>query len=626
MNFFEIINEKYIKDNPIPAFSKSWGVFETMELKNNTKLLKFIFSNSCPKNKYYYYIQQMKKFFFSVFQNYHLNNKCISINNAKSINNLFSILLQNRNNFSNLQQEFIYKCITLQKCGVSVPIELEYNTDFKNNNRNLLFLSDGGISLPDKYFYQKKNYIEILKNLIHIYFNLDDTNLIINIETDISNIMYDHHLKNDSKVTFNLYTLDQLEKLYNKICWDYICKIYFNDDKNDIWIRYPTYINNLLQNIFEKYKMNQWDIYFKWRIIFTFAKYTSPDKYFHYFEKNLIGTKEPLPYIFQSLFICTKYYGFLLCHFFKNKNFNETKNVVLKDIIKKLKKSFQKRIHKNSWMQSETKTRAIKKINKINWKIGGFDLESVDPSEINQYIPNIEIDKNNYIQNIIDLSNWVFINIQNKHKKPINKKEWFMFSFSVNAYYSPEMNEMVFPAGILQKPFFSVEQSIEKNLAGIGMVISHELTHAFDNNGSKFNEYGQMTDWWKKKDYENFEKKRKKIVDIYSKIKIQNEYLNGELICNENIADITALRLTFIVCSKYTNKKKEAKRILLKFFIHFAKCFCNYYSSQFELINIKVDPHAPQNVRVNVPITYFSEFYKIFNLKNPYENICIDVY
>lgn len=633
MNFYNLVNDEYIKKNPIPPHEKSWGVFKNLELENKKRLLKFIFSpfiadglgcllnKSCKKEKInlHFFVLQMQKLFISYY-NYKNSEKSTQL-----FDHLFFISTTDQNNFTTIQDKFIFTCYELNKCGISVPIELGINIDYKNNKRYLLFIDDGGITLPEKYYYEDNESLSCLYKLISLYFDQKQVEIICLIEKEISRIMSSSADKNDTSKIYNLFSLTELNQKFGCVSWALISKLYFQNSTTDIWIKCPQYIHLLLTDVLNKFDLEQWNLYFKWRIVCNFCNFVSPCEYFHIFEKKLVGRKKPVPDVLQALNLCQSYYGFLLCIYYRQEYFSSETELLFHKLVAEIKTSFIDRIKANQWMKRKTKDKAISKIKKIKWKIGGRDFmkEQIDFDTFVTLVPHISLDKNDFFQNLIDLNNWSFQVMLNKHNKVIEPNEWFMYSYSVNAYYSGEMNEMVFPAGILQKPFFSTENSIEKNIAGIGMVISHELTHAFDNNGSKFNELGQLEDWWTAADKKNFEKKKIKIVELYSQIKIGEHYINGELTVNENIADITALRISFMTCLKFTKNKKK----LLRYFVHFARCFCNYASDEYQILSLQLDPHSPQSTRVNVPLAFFDYFYTVLGVDKPknYSNE-IDVY
>ena len=268
--------------------------------------------------------------------------------------------------------------------------------------------------------------------------------------------------------------------------------------------------------------------------------------------------------------------------------------------------NFKNRLDKNEWMSDETKKHAKSKLKNITVKVGY-------PNEWNDY-SSVDIrsyeDGGSLVENIIniymDQSNRQFSKLNN----PVDKGEWSMAAFTVNAYYNPLNNEIVFPAAILQEPFYSQNYSKEKNLGGIGAVIGHELTHAFDNTGAKFNEEGMLENWWTKSDYEEFTKRSQKVINYYSNIEVgDGQHVNGFLTVGENISDLGGVACVLDIAKKSENPNFK------ELFENYATIWREISTKELKDYLLKNDPHSPKKIRVNGVLSQFEEFYETYDVE-----------
>lgn len=658
MDFFEYVNKSFIENNPIPSHQTSWGHFYIARENNYNQLLKYIKKPetyiSQLEDKYHYHFNQMCNFYNSLQKSCNDSNQ-----NLSYLVDFVNINMNDKNNST--IHNFLYVCSHLQKVGINVPIQTQNNIDFKCNKRYLLCIGDGsggngnnniykntncctcnsqktclhqkfncfhssgggGISLPDKSFYldlnsnnnkillEYKKFITSFDN--DFCFTQEMANTICNIETDLAKIIIDNDKKLEPTEIYNIYTIKEFKKTFSNIPAELFTLLFLMDEKNEIWILYPNFLKNIHRVIW-KYSKTQWSTFFKWKILLWICPYIHYDKYFNFYGKIVRGQLNSKSKDLIDLGNTLDYYGHIFGEIFRREMFddNEQKRDLLNEMISNIKKSFKQRLEYNDWMTSETKKKAIKKLDNIKWKLGGIKLNDYFGSDLNKVIPNIKIDPNDLISNLIQCNLWIFEKMYWNHKKCIDDKEWFMYSFEVNAYYSPENNEMVFPAGILQKPFFDVDSSIEENYGSIGCIIGHELTHAFDNNGSKYNENGELYEWWKPSDKKKFEQKKKNFNKIFEKYSLYNIQLNTDLTCGENIADAGGIRISFNACLTQLNQKIVNPNKIKTFFTSYAKSFCVYRRKELEILLLKSDPHSPPKIRVNAILNNFKPFLFIF--------------
>lgn len=298
--------------------------------------------------------------------------------------------------------------------------------------------------------------------------------------------------------------------------------------------------------------------------------------------------------------------GGIIGRLYIEKYFDEQCKDDVKDMAKEIIENFQGRLENIQWMSDSTKSEAINKLKNVNVKIGYPDKWK----NYDELIIRSSNEGGTLFENVMNIFVMEAKNQFDKLNREVNRDEWNMEPFVVNAYYNPINNEIVFPAGILQKPFYDHNASKECNLGGIGTVIGHELTHAFDTTGSQFDEQGNLKSWWKDEDYEEFLKRSKRISDYYSKIEMEEgRFVNGELTVGENISDLGGMACVLDIA----NKLEEPN--LKELFENYAMIWRETSTEEMREYLLNNDPHAPKKIRVNVVLSQFEDFYKEYDIK-----------
>ena len=280
----------------------------------------------------------------------------------------------------------------------------------------------------------------------------------------------------------------------------------------------------------------------------------------------------------------------------------EAKEDVTK-MVKRIIETYQKRIKNNTFLEQQTKDKAILKLSKINLKIGY-------PDKIDEIYSKLKVNnEDSYFEASLKLRKVLIEDDLNKLLKPVDKNKWAMPGHLVNACYDPSRNDITFPAAILQKPFYSLSQSYSENLSGIGAVIAHEISHAFDNNGAHFDEDGNMNNWWTDKDLKAFEELTKKMVKQWDGIEFAGMKLNGELVVSENIADNGGMAVTIEIMHETPNTNFE------EYFKNWARIWCQKAKLEYTQYLLQNDVHSPVKLRTNMQIRNFKEWYDTFDVK-----------
>jgi putative endopeptidase len=336
------------------------------------------------------------------------------------------------------------------------------------------------------------------------------------------------------------------------------------------------------------------------------------DARFEFFGKTLSGQKQQKERWKKMVATVDGDLGELLGQLYVEKYFPADAKKRMLDLVNNLQTVYHSRIEKLDWMSPETKKRAIAKLDAFTKKIGY-------PDKWKKY-DDVVIDKGTYYKNIQSVERHNFKEMVSKLGKPVDKTEWGMTPPTVNAYYNPAFNEIVFPAGILQFPFFDKDADDAINYGAIGAVIGHEMTHGFDDQGSQYDKDGNLKDWWTMEDKTKFKAKVKVVVDQYDKyVVLNNVHVNGSLTTGENMADIGGLAIAY-QAFKNTEQGKSDKLIDgytpdQRFFLAFGQVWRIKNRDETMRMRINTDPHSPEMFRVNGPLSNMPEFYKAFNVK-----------
>ena len=281
------------------------------------------------------------------------------------------------------------------------------------------------------------------------------------------------------------------------------------------------------------------------------------------------------------------------------------------NLVGNLRIALGERIKNVEWMSDETKAKALHKLDCFNVKIGY-------PDKWKDY-SKLEITPDSYFQNMHRAIRFENERDMAKIGKPVDKEEWFMTPQTVNAYYSPEMNEIVFPAAILQPPFFNMDADDAVNYGGIGVVIGHEMTHGFDDQGRKYDEKGNLNNWWTEEDATKFQERTQQLVKLFNEFDVRGYQINGELTLGENIADLGGLNIAWdayqMTEEAKANKSLDGFTPAQRFFISYGTIWCNNSRDKYLERQVKTDVHSPAEARVNRTLGSMPHFYEAFDIQ-----------
>lgn len=303
----------------------------------------------------------------------------------------------------------------------------------------------------------------------------------------------------------------------------------------------------------------------------------------------------------HQLDLTESYFSQVIGLFYGLKYFGEEAKSDVKRMTSEMIKVYQERLDKNEWLSRATIDKAIEKLSAITVFIGY-------PDKLPEIYSRFKVGEASLYEDACNFDELLTARHYEKFSEDVDKTLWHMPAHMVNAYYSPDSNTIVFPAAILQAPFYSLEQTSSQNYGGIGAVIAHEISHAFDNNGAQFDKYGNLSKWWTDEDYAAFEKKQEEMIEAFDGLETEAGPANGKLIVSENIADQGG------ITAAMTAAKREEDVDLAAFFSQWGKIWRMKASQEFQQMLLSMDVHAPAKLRANIPPTYLEEFYQIFDV------------
>jgi putative endopeptidase len=498
--------------------------------------------------------------------------------------------------------------------------------DDKISTKNAVNFSQSGITLPERSYYfnndaqTKKIRTEFLKYMTQLFVLTGSTkeeaakyaDNVLKLETSIANSHSTPVELRDPQKNYNKYYVADFQKLTPDMDWKALLgKMELKTDT--ILVGQPKYYQ-ALNNLLKSQPIEVWKEKLKFDAINSATPALSKDfrtARFEFFGKTIQGLKEPKERWKAIVSSTDGNIGELLGQLYVKEHFTPEAKKRMLELVDNLQKVYKSRIEKLDWMSPVTKQKAVDKLQAFIKKIGY-------PDKWKKY-DDVEITRGNYYANLQSADKHAYKEMINKLGKPVDKTEWGMTPPTVNAYYNPSIKEIVFPAGILQFPFFDFGADDAINYGAIGAVIGHEMTHGFDDQGRQYDKDGNLKDWWTAGDATKFKDKAKKVTDLYNGFTLlDNQHVNGELTLGENLADIGGLAIAY-EAFKLTSQGKSDKKIDgftpdQRFFLSFAQVWRIKSRDESMRVRLKTDPHSPEMFRVNGPVYSMEPFYKAFNI------------
>ena len=513
----------------------------------------------------------------------------------------------------------------LLQVGVDIPIGGYINQDARKSTEYAVYLNQSGLGLPDKEFYFKAEpkfqeirrqysaYIEKLFSLAGLDSPPQAAQRILELETAIAQHHWTRVENRDRQKTYNKKTMEALAQEAPGFDWKKFMEA-SGVRVPEVIVRQPSYFTALGKLLDEK-PLSDWKDYLKWKILDENASLLNPvfvDAHFEFREKALSGVHHIRPRWKRGVGVVNAALGEAVGRIYVQRHFKPEAKAQMQKLVNNLTEAFRTGIQELDWMTPETKTQALKKLARFNTKIG-------NPDQWKDY-SKLVIKKDELVQNLWRSARFEHDRSVSKLGKPIDRTEWLMTPQTVNAYYNPTMNEIVFPAAILQPPFFNLAADDAVNYGAIGAVIGHEIGHGFDDQGRRSDGDGNLSDWWTEADAREFSARSKKLVEQYSAYNpIDNLQVNGAFTLGENIGDLGGLTIAYRAY-QLSLKGKPAPVIEgftgpQRFFLGWAQAWRRKYRDEELRQRLVTDPHSPSQYRCIGVVSNMPEFYEAFGVK-----------
>lgn len=616
-NFYEYANGSWLKKNPVPGSKTRWGSFDMLREESSKRVQSLL--EDAQKNTGRDRITQIIGDFYASG----MDSAAIEAKGYTPI----KPELERLASLSSVNA-VVHEAATLRTYGMGGALfGMNVGPDRKNVTVYIPSISQGGTSLPDRDYYLKddqrsttirnayKAHVQKMFALVgeDAASSTASAAAVLKIETALAKAQYSRVEMRDPYKTYNKFAVKDLSALTPSINWQQLLDEMKVKGADSVLVNNPSFlktINALLTEI----TLNEWKSYLRWNVIRSAAPYLSNAFVQQDFELNkvLTGQKEQTPRWQRMSSQIDRVFGDLVGQLYVAKYFKPEAKARMLELVNNLQATFGERIQRLDWMSATTKTRALEKLNAFAKKIAY-------PDKWKTY-DGVTISRGDYIGNVRSGSTWFYNYMVEKMGKPVDRTEMGMTPPTINASYSPSNNDLTFPAGILQSPFFDFGADDAVNYGGIGAVIGHEMTHGFDDQGRQFAYDGNLKDWWTKEDADKFIAKANEVVKQYDALTVLDTiHVIGKLTLGENLADLGGLSIAYEAFTK-TKEFKEGKKIdgftpAQRFFLNWAQVWRNNAVPETQQQLIKTDPHAPGIHRANAPLTNIDAWYDAFNVK-----------
>ncbi len=506
------------------------------------------------------------------------------------------------------------------------PFSISQYVDFKDPNSYMILTWQGGLGLPDREYYFKEGeaseeirtqylaHIERMFGLAGLQNAKEQAKIVYDLETKLAEQHMKKEKTRDMVALYNKIPVNELSELMPRFDWQTMLSEAQLSDIDGLVVTQLDYMK-ALDGIIAETDLDTWKSFLRWGLINSTAGIlsTEMDKAnFEFYGKTLYGTEEQRPQWRRAVATVNAHLGEVIGKVYVKEHFAPEAKERMMELVQNLLRAYEISIKELDWMTEETKKEALDKLSKFTPKIGY-------PDKWRDYSA-LTIDESDLFGNTKRSADLQYQQMLDKQKGPVQKHEWAMNPQTVNAYYNPPMNEIVFPAAILQPPFFNMEADDAVNYGGIGAVIGHEIGHGFDDSGSTFDGDGVLRNWWTDHDKEEFKNRTKMLIDQYDGFQaLEDLHVNGEFTLGENIGDLGGISIA-LKAYELSLEGKEAPVIdgftgRQRVFLGFAQIWANKYRDEALRNQIETDPHSPAHFRTNGPLPNVPEFYEAFEIK-----------
>ncbi len=617
-DFYLYVNHDWLDANPVPPAYGSWGVFHEINERSKAILHEILVDAAANPNSQDALTQQLGRIWAAG-----MDTDAIEAAGVNSIRPYLDQIGQ-----VDSHQALAQVVAQLHLVNVDVLFGLGAEADFEDSSQNITFIAPGGLGLPEKDYYfredeesetLRKQYVQHIANMLELAGDSAEqaqaaAQRIFEMETAMATETLGAVEYRDPQVLANKIPSNELSKeIMPGFAWELYFEALGLDPQPVVNLVGPKYFRHL-NGLLAQFSLADWRDYFRWHLITRSAPFLSSnfaEEDFDFFQRKLSGTqtnKERWERVLRSV---NRSMGDALGKAFVARTFSPEAKVTAQQMVADLLAAFRGRIQELAWMTEETKAKALEKLDAFTVKIGY-------PDKWRDY-SQLQLTGDSWVEMLFQAA--IFNNRFDLAKigKPVDKTEWDMSPQTVNAYYNPLANAIVFPAAILQPPFFGLEQSLAENYGSMGAIIGHEITHGFDDMGSQFDADGNLTNWWTDADREEFERRAQVLVEQFNAyVAIDDLHVNGKLTLGENIADLGGLQMAYrafqIRAAETPQPVVDGLTPEQQFFIAWARSWRANFRPEKLKLQVNTDPHSPDHFRANGPLGNLPVFAEAFHL------------
>jgi len=619
-NFQMYVNGKWIDETEIPSDKSTFGIGMILHEKSQDNVKEIIEYASESDNKDGTDEQKVGGLYAS-----YLDMDIRNTLGNQPLKNEFD-KIESISDHKDLAKYFAYA----NKVGYETPIGMFIMADLKKPNEHALYTWQGGLGLPDREYYLKddeksktlredyQNHVEKMLGFAEVGNSKNAAESIMALETKLAEKQMKKEDTRDMMKLYNAIPMDSLDVLMPKFAWDEYMTEAGTDGKVEFVVVPQLDYSRDVDKIIQATDIDTWKTYLKWSVINHTASRLSNDfdeQNFNFYGKTMRGMEEQLPQWRRAVGVVNGNIGEVVGKVYVKKHFPPEAKERMVKLVNNLLKAYEVSIKELDWMGEETKKEALDKLAKFTLKIGYPDEWKEYPAEIKADDLFGNLRRSELAEHDRQLA---------KLGQPVDKKEWGMNPQTVNAYYNPSQNEIVFPAAILQPPFFDMEADDATNYGAIGGVIGHEIGHGFDDQGSTFDGDGVLRNWWTDEDRAEFKKRTNALVAQYNAFKVYDDLnVNGDFTLGENIGDLGGLTIA-LRAYQMSLDGKEAPEMdgftgVQRVFMGWGQAWRKKSREEALRMQVGTDPHSPALFRVNGVVRNIPEFYEAFNVGNESE-------
>jgi len=619
-NFFLFANNSWFRQHPIPASENSNGIFRTIDDTINEAVKKICESSASANAEKGSNKQKIGDFYFSGMDTSSIEKAGISVLSGE---------LKKIDEIKNTS-ELLKEVVQLYSTGAGSMFGFNVMLDDKNSTKYAAHFGQCRLGLPERDYYFntdartsniRDEYLKHIKKMFSLFGADDKTSSansasIMKLETALAKASRKMEDLRDPYKNYNKMTIAEMNKLTPSLNWSEIIAELGLKNVDSVIVGQPEFFTALESNL-KKFSIGDWKLYLKWSLINASAGYMNKEvemEDFNFYSTVLEGVKEQKvrwKRIVENTDACL---GELIGQVYVEEYLPKGTKEKLLEIGNNIRSVFAQHIKQLDWMSEATKQKALSKLDKITMKVGYPDKW--------KDMSGVEISRDNYFQNVINVSKWRYNYMLNKYGKPVDKTEWNMYPQTYNAYYEPTLNEIVVPACNIIVPGFEGRMPDDAVLYGIigGSTFGHEITHGFDDQGSLYDENGNLKDWWTKEDREKFVAKTKLIVQQFNNyVVLDSLHLNGSNTQGENIADLGGVIMGYEAFKK--TQQGQSKELIngytpeQRYFLAYAYAWMMNTTDALLAKRVMSNEHSPAEFRVIGPLSDVPEFYSAFTIK-----------